>query len=456
MNESQATTAGAGRPVDRHAEQPAQGLHAEQPVQGLQPERKTATLALIEARFQVAWPGFTLNVDERFPARGVTALFGHSGSGKTTLLRCIAGLERAAVGRLSFNGEVWQDAKTWVPTHRRPIGYVFQEASLFPHLTVLGNLRYGQRRSRGRSGLINGAGQGVDHGFLARAWAIAGLGLKTRMGTSTENRLGKSAAGASADRNPEDGSGRDRFSLEHAIELLGIAHLLNRKPLALSGGERQRVAIARALAVDPRMLLMDEPLAALDLKRKQEILPYLERLHDELEIPVLYVSHSPDEVARLADHILVMDGGRVLASGPLNETLSRLDLPIRLGEDAGVVLDGQVAERDARWHLLRVACGGASLWTRDAGAEIGAHVRLRILARDVSITRDPGHQSSIQNTLPAKVLSLGDDSHPALRLVKLEISGSPVLARVTRRSAEQLGLAPAQSVYAQIKAVALL
>ncbi|MBK5941765.1 molybdenum ABC transporter ATP-binding protein [Halochromatium roseum] len=389
---------------------------------------ETGMRSQIEARFRVAWPGFTLDVDERLPARGVTALFGHSGSGKTTLLRCIAGLEHAAVGRLSFKGSVWQDAKTWVPTHRRPIGYVFQEASLFPHLTVLGNLRYGQRRSRGGS-------------------ASNSLGKPT---------LAITESSADTDTDTDTDSVTDRFSLEQAIALLGIGHLLQRKPAALSGGERQRVGIARALAVNPRLLLMDEPLAALDLKRKQEILPYLERLHDELEIPVLYVSHSPDEVARLADHILVMDEGRVLASGPLNETLSRLDLPIRLGEDAGVVLDGQVAERDEQWHLLRVACCGASLWTRDSGAEIGAHVRLRILARDVSITRDPGHASSIQNTLPATILSLGDDSHPALLLVKLEISGSPVLARVTRRSADQLDLAPRQLVYAQIKAVALL
>jgi len=371
---------------------------------------ETGMLPQIEARFRVAWPGFTLDVDERLPARGVTALFGHSGSGKTTLLRCIAGLEHAAVGRLNFNGAIWQDADIWVPTHRRPIGYVFQEASLFPHLTVLGNLRYGQRRSQHKGN-------------------AEGRGAQTR---------------------------EAKFSLEHAIELLGIKHLLQRKPALLSGGERQRVGMARALAVNPRLLLMDEPLAALDLKRKQEILPYLERLHDALEIPVLYVSHAPDEVARLADHILVMDAGRVLASGPLNQVLSRLDLPIRLGEDAGVVLDGEVAERDERWHLLRVACCDASLWTRDTGAALGAHVRLRILARDVSISRAPAHESSIQNTLPATVLSLGDDSHPALCLVKLELSGWPVLARVTRRSAEQLGLAAGQRVYAQIKAVALL
>jgi len=357
----------------------------------------------ISARFHVDWPGFKLDLDEQLPARGVTALFGHSGSGKTTLLRCIAGLEHTARGRLSFNGEVWQDENIWVPTHRRPIGYVFQEASLFPHLHVLGNLRYGQRRSP----------------------------------------------------KPTD-RGETRFSLEHAIELLGIGPLLERKPGSLSGGERQRVAIARALAVNPRLLLMDEPLAALDLKRKQEILPYLERLHDELQIPVFYVSHAPDEVARLADHLVVMDAGRVLASGPLNETLSRLDLPIRLGEEAGVVLDGQVAERDERWHLLRVECCGAALWVRDTGAQIGDHVRVRILARDVSITRQPNTDSSILNTLPARVVSLADEGHPALALVKLDTAGSAILARVTRRSAAQLGLEPQRAVSIQIKAVALL
>ncbi|WP_295542786.1 molybdenum ABC transporter ATP-binding protein [uncultured Thiohalocapsa sp.] len=351
---------------------------------------------------RLQWPGFSLDVDEQIPARGVTALFGHSGSGKTTLLRCIAGLEQAATGRLSVNGDVWQDASRWVPTHRRPIGYVFQEPSLFAHLTVLGNLRYGQKRSR------------------------------------------------NADRRAV------QFDLEQAIDLLGIGHLLKRRPAALSGGERQRVGMARALAVSPKLLLMDEPLAALDLARKQEILPYLERLHNELQIPVLYVSHAPDEVARLADHLVVMEAGRVLASGPLNDTLARLDLPIRLGEDAGVVLDGHVAERDARWHLLRVACGDTSLWVRDTGASLGDHARVRILARDVSIAHEPKAGTSILNTLPAEVISLGDDAHPALSLVQLAVDGSPVIARVTRRSADQLGLAPGQQVWIQIKAVALL
>jgi molybdate transport system ATP-binding protein len=361
---------------------------------------------MIDVRFRVDWPGFSLEVDEQLPARGVTALFGHSGSGKTTLLRCIAGLERTGQGRLGFNGEIWQDADTWVPTHRRPIGYVFQEASLFPHLSVLGNLRYGQKRSRG--------------------W------------------------GARADVRTA------RFSLEQAVELLGIGHLLARRPAALSGGERQRVGIARALAVSPRLLLMDEPLSALDFARRQEVLPYLERLHDDLEIPIIYVSHAPDEVARLADHLVVMDGGRVLTAGPLNAVLSMLDLPIRLGEDVGVVLDAEVAERDERWHLLRVQCAGARLWVRDNGAALGAHVRVRILARDVSIALEQIDDSSILNTLPARVESIGDEDHPALALVRLDLGSAVLLARVTRRSVAHLGLAPGASVWIQIKAVALL
>ena len=356
-------------------------------------------MASIRARFKLNWPGFALDVDLDLPGRGVTALFGQSGSGKTTLLRCIAGLERAQNGLLDFDGEVWQDEKTFVPTHRRPLGYVFQEASLFPHLTVRRNLEYGQRR----------------------------VPLHER-----------------------------RVKLDQAIELLGIGHLLERKPERLSGGERQRVGIARALAVSPSILLMDEPLAALDLKRKQEILPYLERLHEELEIPVLYVTHAPDEVAHLADHLVVMEQGKVLASGPLTETLARIDLPIRLGEDAGVVLDGVVAERDAEWNLACVECTGGRFWTRDSGAELGRHVRIRILARDVSLSLEHHGGTSIQNILPGKVVAIGDDSHPALALVRLDVGGTPIVARLTKRSAAGLGLQPGMALWVQVKAVALI
>ena len=356
----------------------------------------------IQARFRLDWPGFVLDVDLDLPARGVTALFGHSGSGKTTLLRCIAGLERAPQGRLTVNGAVWQDdennARHWLPTHQRPLGYVFQEASLFPHLTVLGNLRYGLKR-------ITGA---------------------------------------------------HAADLDGAIELLGIRPLLERKPDRLSGGERQRVSMARALALRPRLLLMDEPLAALDHQRKQEILPYLERLHRALDIPVLLVSHAPDEVARLADHIVVLEAGRAVATGALTETLARLDLPIQLGEDVGVVLDAMVAERDVAWHLARVEFPGGSLWVRDGGQAIGDPVRVRILARDVSIALRPPEGTSIQNCLSATLEQMAGDHHPALALLRLRVGPSPVLARLTQRSATGLGLAPGMPVWVQIKAVALI
>jgi molybdate transport system ATP-binding protein len=354
-------------------------------------------MAGIEALFKLDWPGFSLDMDLTLPSRGVTALFGHSGSGKTTLLRCIAGLEHAPQGRLVVDGKTWQDAGHWVPTHQRPIGYVFQEASLFAHLTVMGNLRYGMKRIKD-----------------AR-----------------------------------------RVSLDQAIALLGIDHLLDRKPDRLSGGERQRVGIARALAVSPRLLLMDEPLAALDLKRKQEILPYLERLHDELEIPVLYVSHSPDEVARLADYLVVMDGGRVLADGPLADTLARLDLPFRLGEDAGAVLDATVGEVDKDWHLVRMDFAGGSLWARDQGLPVGRRVRVRILARDVSLAAQPG-TSSIQNVLRGQVDAIGDDAHPGLVLVRVRIGKIMLLARLTKRAAASLGVKPSLELWVQIKSVALM
>jgi molybdate transport system ATP-binding protein len=353
----------------------------------------------IKARFRLAYPDFSLDVDLELPGRGVTALFGPSGSGKTTLLRLIAGLARTADGYLCMRGEVWQDGANFLPTHRRPLGYVFQEASLFPHLSARGNLDYGMKR------------------------AEACL---------------------------------DRAAFDHVIDLLGIGGLLDRRPHQLSGGERQRVAIARALALKPRLLLMDEPLAALDLARKQEILPYLERLHDELDIPVLYVSHAPDEVARLADHIVVLEAGRALAQGPLRDTLARVDLPIKLGEDAGVVLDTVVEERDPDWHLAHVRFAGGGIWVRDGGHAIGQAVRVRILARDVSLALARHTGTSILNILPAVVVEIAPDAHPAQALVRLDMGGSPLLARLTRRSAAALGLAPGQSVYAQVKAVALL
>lgn len=353
----------------------------------------------IQASFKLAYPGFALDVDLTLPGQGVTALFGHSGSGKTTLLRAIAGLERVAAGCLEINGQVWQDDRTFMPTHERPLGYVFQEASLFPHLSAHANIQYGRKRSRD---------------------AVSDA------------------------------------ALQHIIDLLGIEALLSRKPAQLSGGERQRVAIARALAVGPRLLLMDEPLAALDLKRKQEILPYLERLRAELEIPILYVSHDPDEVARLADHLVVLEAGRVQAQGPLKAVLADVTTPIHLGEDAGAVLEGTVAKRDERWRLVRVEFPGGGLWVRDEGHETGGRVRLRVLARDVSLSLAEPADTSILNHLPARVETIGQDFHPALALVRLAVNGQSLVARVSHRSAETLALKPGKAVWAQVKAAAVI
>jgi len=352
----------------------------------------------IRARFRLDYPGFALDADLDLPGRGVTAVFGTSGCGKTTLLRCIAGLERGA-GRLDVNGETWQDETRFVPTHRRPLGYVFQDARLFAHLDVGRNLDYGMRRV----------------------------------------------------------SGADAASRRAAvIDLLGLGPLLVRLPDRLSGGERQRVAIARALLTAPSLLLMDEPLAALDHARKQEILPYLERLRDELDIPLIYVSHAAEEVARLADHLVVMEAGRAVAQGPLAETLARLDLPIRLGEDAGAVFSATVAERDAEWHLARVEFDGGELWVRDSGVPVGRHVQVRILARDVSIANSRHDDVSIMNLLPATVIAHAGEDHPSAVLVQLRVGATPLLARLTRRSAQRLDLAPGREVWVQIKAVALI
>ena len=249
--------------------------------------------------------------------------------------------------------------------------------------------------------------------------------------------------------------GEPAVSLDQAVDLLGIGHLLDRRPDRLSGGERQRVAIARALAVGPRILLMDEPLAALDLQRKREILPYLERLRDELAIPIIYVSHAPDEVVRLADHIVVMRDGRAQAQGPLAETLTRTDLPIRILEEPCAVVQAVIGAIDADWQLARVDLAGGSLWFRDPGLVIGSRVRVRVLARDVSLSRQPPEQSSIQNVLPGRIEAIGQDEHPGLAMVRVRLGESRLLARLTRRAVAGLHLEPDQPIWVQVKSVAL-
>jgi molybdate transport system ATP-binding protein len=352
----------------------------------------------IEARFCVDRGGFSLDVDLRAPARGVTALFGPSGCGKTTLLRAIAGLERYRDGVLKVDGMIWQSAGRFVPPHRRALGYVFQEASLFAHLSVRRNLEYGVKR------------------------------------VPREQR---------------------KVALEQAVELLGIAPLLGRMPGGLSGGERQRVAIARALAVSPRLLLMDEPLASLDVHRKQEILPYIESLHNELDIPVIYVSHSPDEVARLADYLVLLGAGRVVGAGDIHEMLTRLDSPLAHGSDAESLIEAAVAGHDDTYHLTHLDFAGGRFTVIRKPLPVGSAVRLRVAARDVSLTLEHQFGTSILNIFPATIDGLIPEGEAQVT-VRLMVGGVPMLARVTRKSAAVLDLKPGKAVYAQAKSVALL
>jgi molybdate transport system ATP-binding protein len=347
----------------------------------------------------MARPGFRLDVHCEISDDGITALFGPSGCGKTTLLRCIAGLERIAGAQIRFNDEIWQDRAQFVPAHRRSIGYVFQESSLFPHLDVRGNLEFGFRRV-----------------------------------PSVQRRV--------------------RF--DDAVGLLGLEALLTHRASQLSGGQRQRVAIARALLTSPQLLLMDEPVSSLDQASKAEILPHLERLHDELSIPVIYVSHALGEVMRLADHLVLLEAGRVQAAGSLQELLTRTDLPLGHSEDGGAIIEAAIEEHDPTYHLSYVGVPGGRLAISLRHLPIGHRVRLRIDARDVSLALKPPELSSITNILPARVLALSSDRDPAQVLVRLQMGTHLLLARVTRRSAAQLGLAAGTDLYAQIKSVALM
>jgi molybdate transport system ATP-binding protein len=353
----------------------------------------------IEARFSGRIGGFSLDVAFAAPPVGATALFGPSGCGKTTVLRCIAGLERLAGGFFSLGeGEVWQDGRSFLPPHRRAVGYVFQEASLFPHLSVTANLRYGLRRA--------------------------------------------------ADRG---------IAFDEVVELLGLSPLLARTPAKLSGGERQRVAVGRALLSQPRLLVMDEPLAALDRISKDEILPYLERLHDALSIPLIYVSHDLAEVERLADHLVLMAGGRVTAAGPLAQVLADPALPFCRRADAATVLEGEVIAVDETYGLSRVAVAGAELLVPDAAPGFGVRRRLRIAAGDVSLCLQEPHRTSILNVLPARVEGFlpGAGGQCGVRL-RLGGNGAALIARISEKSRDGLGLKTGDAVFAQVKGVALV
>lgn len=354
----------------------------------------------IKARFRLQRGDFLFDVRFEVPADGVTAVLGPSGCGKTTLLRCISGLERAPDGYLSVQGETWQEsaAGLFLPVHSRSLGYVFQEASLFPHLSVRGNLEYGWKR-------------------------IA----------ASQRRVG----------------------FDEAVDLTGIEALLQRRPSGLSGGERQRVAIARALLASPRLLLMDEPLAALDQASKGEILPCLEQLHEKLTMPIFYVSHAVEEVARLADHLVLMDQGQVQANGPLAQLFTRLDLPLARGDQAEAIVETRVAGHDDGFHLTYLEFPGGRFTVFRQQLKPGRSVRLRVHAKDVSLALAPARETSILNIFPARVEELADTG-PAHVTVRLSAAGTTLLSRITRKSASRLLLRPGAQVYAQIKAVALV
>jgi molybdate transport system ATP-binding protein len=357
----------------------------------------------IRAEFRGTIGKFALDAGFTAPAKGVTALFGPSGCGKTTVLRCIAGLLRIN-GVCEIDGEVWQDESgAFLPTHKRPLGYVFQEASLFQHLSVRRNLLFGAPRHDSR---------GAKGGIV----------------------------------------------FDEVVELLGITRLLDRSPRNLSGGERQRVAIGRALLSQPKLLLMDEPLSALDRATKNEILPFLERLRDHLNLPVVYITHDIAEVERLADQMVLMDKGRVIGAGPLEELQSDPSLPLAAARDAAVSFEGIVQASDEAYGLVTLKVRGGVLTAPAPPGPVGERRRIRVIASDVSLTREAPGPSSILNVLPARIVSMKPlDTNEVVVVVALgsDGTGARLLSRMMRKSWGELRLAEGMNVYAQVKAVAL-
>ncbi|MBO6950112.1 MAG: molybdenum ABC transporter ATP-binding protein [Rhodospirillales bacterium] len=354
----------------------------------------------IEAAFNGTLGSFQLDVAFTAPTRGITAVFGQSGCGKTSVLRCIAGLTRLP-GRLSVGGDIWQDDETGVfrKPYRRPIGYVFQEASLFPHLSVAGNLTYGAKRTSREDG-----GNGV--------------------------------------------------AFDDVVDLLGIAPLMGRTPTALSGGERQRVAIGRALLSRPRLMLMDEPLAALDRFAKDEILPYLEAIQDSLAMPILYVSHDMSEVARLAEHMIVLNKGCKVAEGEVGQVLERLDLHPATGRfEAGVIVTARVIDHDDTLKITHAELYGQKIDIPLVDAGPGHEIRLRVRARDVSLATERPKGISIRNVIAGKITEINEEPETAYAETLVDIGGARLRARITRASVADLALRPGKPVYALVKSI---
>jgi len=352
---------------------------------------------VIECQIKIDFDSFILDANFSIPDKGVTVIFGPSGSGKTSLLRVLAGLERAHNGFLKIGDSIWQDSENFVLTHNRQIGYVFQDTTLFDHLNVQGNLDYGMKRS----------------------------------------------------------SNIEKEFIDSILNLLDIKILLNRTTAQLSGGEKQRVAIARALLIKPKILLMDEPLSALDIKRKQEILPYLDALHNDLDIPIIYVTHSPDEVTRLADYLLLLDNGQVIGSGLINDMLTRFDLPMSHGSEATSLVEAKVVSREKEFDLMHLEFPGGEFIVPDNKLAIGSDVRLRVSARDVSLTKEKQIDTSILNIFPAIVDEMSPEGKAQI-MVRLKIKEITLLTLITKKSAKVLNLKNGSKVFAQIKSAAIL
>lgn len=358
----------------------------------------------IHASFFLQRANFALDIDINIPMTGVTALFGPSGSGKTTLLRCLAGLEKTQQGQVAIGSTVWQDGDKFTPTHQRSIGYVFQDHNLFEHLSITDNLLYGLKRTPKAKQLI---------------------------------------------------------SFSQVVSLLGLEEWLDVMPEQLSGGQKQRVAIARALLTSPLLLLMDEPLASLDMQGKHEILPYLNDISRELKIPIIYVSHSPDEVLRIADEMILLDKGKVIAQGCVNELLTRDDLPLAHLDEACAIVDGNVKSHDPHYHLTYVDVAGSSMAISLQDKPLGSRVRIRILARDVSIALQVQEATSITNIIIATIAKVTPTHDPAKVLITLSIGEkenqrSRLLAHITAKSADALNITAGLKVYAQVKSIAIM
>jgi molybdate transport system ATP-binding protein len=377
----------------------------------------------VDINLQLARKGFLLDLKVSITNSGITAIFGRSGSGKTTLLRCIAGLEQAK-GDLTVDGDDWQSSKTFVPAYQRAVGYVFQQPNLFSFMSIEKNLQYGYTRV-----------------------------------PETERTI----------------------PFSQAVDLLNLDQLLGRRPEQLSGGQQQRVAIARALLSSPRLLLLDEPLSSLDQESKSDILPYIERLNKNLGIPVLYVSHAAGELTRLADDMILLDQGKMLAFGTINKVLTDTDLPLAYRDDASTVLLGTVKAQDSKYHLSKVAMPGGEISVPSSNLPVGTTLRIRIFARDISLALIRPELSSIQNILRGKIVSINNTGDPAQALIQIKLIdsssnephqngsapnnidvGQPngseqyCLSRITQLSVATLNLRVGTELYLQVKSVAVV